>query len=117
MALRRRRETERDCRARETVEERECRLFKRRARDRKRANERLTSNTSAQSNIKLGKRRLQQRDVYASFAVKRRYARIESVTNAQRQRIAAQSPEERDARLQQLRTAQEQRIAAESGLV
>ena len=92
----------------------ECRLSKRRARNRKRANERRTSDTSAQSNVKLGKRRLQQRDTYTSFPVKRRYARIESVNNAQRRRIAAQSPEERDARLQQLRTAREQTFAIES---
>ena len=92
----------------------ECRLSKRRARNIKRANERRTSDTFAQSNVKLGKRRLQQRDECASFPVKRRYARIESVSNAQRQRIAAQSPEERDARLQQLRTAREQTFATES---
>ena len=64
--------------------------------------------------VRLGKRRLQQRDTYASFSVERRHARIESVTNARRQRIAALSPEERDARLQQLRTAQEHTIATES---
>ena len=70
----------------------ECRLSKRRARDRKRANEHRTSDTSAQSDVRLGKRRLQQRDAYASFSVERRHARIESVSNARRQRIAAQSP-------------------------
>ena len=87
-ALRRRRERERDRRAREAVEERECRLskrrardrkrdrrpretfeerdyrlFNRRARDRKRANECRTSDASAQSDVRLGKRRLQQRDL------------------------------------------------------
>ena len=83
----------------------ECRLSKCRARDRKRGNERCTSYTSAQSNVRLGKRRLQQKDVYTSFSVERRYARIESVSNVQRQR---KSPEERDARLQQLGTTREQ---------
>ena len=46
--------------------------------------------------------------------MERRRARIESVSNAWRQRIAAQSSEERDACLQQLRTAWEQMIATES---
>ena len=92
----------------------ECRLSKCRARDRKRANKRRISDTSAQIDIRLGKRHLQQRDTYASFSVERRHARIESVSNARRQRIAAQSPEERDARLQQLRTAREETIATES---
>ena len=53
-------------------------------------------------------------DAYASLSVEGRHARIESVSNAQRQRIAAQSPEEGDTRLQQLRTAREQRIETES---
>ena len=114
VALRRRRERERDRRARETVAERECRLSKRRARDRKRANELRTSDTSAQSDVRLGKRRLQHRDAYVSLSVEATHARIETVSNARRQRIAAQSPNERDARLQQLRTAREQRIATES---
>ena len=92
----------------------ECRLSKRIARDKKRANERRESDTSAQSDVRLGKRRLQQRDAYASFSMERRHARIESVSNARHQRIAAQSSKERDARLQQLRTAREQTIATES---
>ena len=65
------------------LKERECRLFKHRARDRKRANEHHTSDTSAQREVRLGKRRVQQRDAYASFSVERRHARIESVSKAQ----------------------------------
>ena len=92
----------------------ECQFSKHRARDRKRGNDRRKSDTSAQSNVRLGKRQLQQRDTYASFSVERRHAKIERVSIARRQRIAAQSSEERNARLQQLSTAQEQTIATES---
>ena len=64
--------------------------------------------------------------VYLNIRPMRYSARIESVGNARRQRIAAQqvttareqtiateSTEERQTRLQQLRSAQQQRIAAE----
>ena len=64
--------------------------------------------------------------VYLNIRPMRYSARIESVSNARRQRIAAQqvktareqtiateSTEERQTRLQQLRSAQQQRIAAE----
>ena len=53
--------------------------------------------------------------VYLNIRPVRYSARIESViSNAKRQRIAAQSPKERDARLQQVTTAREQTIATES---
>ena len=52
--------------------------------------------------------------VYLNIRPVRYSARIESVSNARRQRIAAQSPKERDARLQQVTTAREQTIATES---
>ena len=88
----------------------ECRLSKHRARDRKRANERHTSDISAKSNIRLGKRHLKQRDAYASFSVERRHTLIERVSNAKRHRIVAQSLEESVNHLQQLRIARKQTI-------
>ena len=91
-------------------------LVNRRLRQNRRKRDKPVFNNTPELNVdvRLGKRLLQQRDAYASFSVERRHARIESVTNARRQRIAALSPEERDARLQQLRTAREQTIATES---
>ena len=47
----------------------ECQFSKRRARNRKRGNERRKSDTSAQSDVRLGKRQLQQRDMHTSFSV------------------------------------------------
>ena len=54
-ALRRRRERERECRARQTPEQREARLYQRRLRDRERARERLATETAEEREAHLGR--------------------------------------------------------------
>ena len=78
-----------------------------------RASKCRASDTAAQREVRLAKRHSHQRGTYASLSGERKQARIETVTSAQHERIAAESLEERAARLQQL-SAQGEKIAHES---
>ena len=60
-ALRRRREQDRERRARENAEEREARLARRRIRDRQRTRERRASETAVQREVRLVSRRIRDR--------------------------------------------------------
>ena len=60
-ALRRRREQDRERRARESAEEREARLSRRRIRDRQRTRERRASETAVQREVRLVSRRIRDR--------------------------------------------------------
>ena len=60
-ALRRRREQDRERRARENAEEREARLASRRIRDRQRTRERRASETAVQREVRLLSRRMRDR--------------------------------------------------------
>ena len=60
-ALRRRREQDRERRARESAEERDARLSRRRIRDRQRTRERRASETAVQREVRLVSRRIRDR--------------------------------------------------------
>ena len=95
-ALRRRREREREHRARETPEQREARLQQRRLRDREWARERLATETAEEREARLARRRVQAK---SRLAAESGETQLEHLRSYRERRIAAQSSDEREAYL------------------
>ena len=77
--LRRRREQDRERRARESAEEREVRLARRRVRDRQRARERRASETAVQREVRLVSRRIRDRARRTAESEERRGVRLDQL--------------------------------------
>ena len=96
--------------ASETAEERERRLSQRRARDRARR----AGRSSPASETRLEQWRSAERRRRATESPAERATRLQDLSTRQQERIAAESPAERATRLQDLSTCQQERITSET---